>query len=106
MSDQTPNPPVHELKQEIDRLKERVESLEDRLDKQPQATHDGLDSRDAAVLEHIEHGQEVTTRHLQQLYRDETDIKQESTLRKRIRDLTAQDFFKKTATTRWVYRGN
>lgn len=93
MSDDT-----DDVRAELKELKARVRRLETLLDggdvNPSPNTQDGLDSRDAAVIGSLDHGERVSKRELLKRYKRVTDIRQDSTARDRTEQLVKRDFFK------------
>lgn len=97
-----------ELRQRVDRLESRVAELERLLEQDGQnhseGSADGLDSRDAAVVGALEHGESYTRRELMKLYMKQTDIRREKTAKRRTKQLVQRDFFQPNGS-RLTYRG-
>ena len=99
--------------EEVERLRNRVEALEDELAelKAGDTTDAGsggsgkfTDARDAAVIDALEPGANVTLQNLQFLYRSRTDIRAEDTLQSRIKHLTKTPLFERDQNG-WTFVG-
>jgi uncharacterized Zn finger protein len=106
---------VRELHEQRETLEATVENQQDRIDRlELLATSigdieiDGVeDKRDKAVMNAIRanDNDEVSLRQLQTLYRKHTDIRKDSTLRDRIKNLMKNGPFEPAGPQRWVYVG-
>ncbi|WP_136690071.1 hypothetical protein [Halorhabdus amylolytica] len=96
---------VASLHKELAEAKQRITALEDRLENGSTLPPGAADHRDARVLEAIEPGDVVQLRTLRSLYEDRTDIRDEETLRERIKDLTRRDAFELVGRQHWQYLG-
>ncbi|WP_323192391.1 hypothetical protein [Halostella sp. PRR32] len=76
----------------VNDLEQRVDELED--SGEPNSEAAGYDSRDSAVVGHLEPGEPVEIKTLRQLYRRHTDIRADDTLKKRIQGLVAGPDFR------------
>ncbi|SEW10594.1 hypothetical protein [Natrinema salifodinae] len=72
---------------EVQDLKERVAEFEAGEGSTDEAVE--YDDRDSAVIEHLEPGEPVKIVELRRLYRRHTDIRSDTTLKKRIQGLVA-----------------
>lgn len=97
-----------ELRQRVDRLERRVSALERILDGRDElpspAKDDALDSRDAAVVGALEHGESYTRLDLVHLYQNHTAIRSVETATERAKKLQNRDFFQKN-NGRLTFRG-
>jgi hypothetical protein len=97
-----------QLRQRVDRLERRVGELERLLDAQDETPadgqRDGLDTRDAAVVAVLEHGETYTRRDVSQAYLRETEIRDSDTAAERANGLLDRDFFQR-ANSGYTYRG-
>lgn len=94
------------LRDVVDDLRQRVEILESRIDEleASAARPDGtLDRYDATVLDGLDEGETYTLTDFQSAYR-QAGIRQQSTLKARIKHLTAE-FCDRVGTQRWRFVG-
>lgn len=106
---------VRELHEQREALEATVEDQQDRIDRlELLATSigdidiDGVeDKRDKAVVNAIRanDSDEVSLRQLQDLYKKHTDIRKQSTLRERIKNLMENGPFEPAGRQRWMYVG-
>lgn len=103
----TPVPdPVEDLRDELEALRDRVAELEAQVGPGGSSLPAvASDYRDARVLEAIDVGDEVHLRDLRALFLDRTDIRDDGTLRDRIKDLVESEAFDNVGTQRWEYLG-
>lgn len=112
-----------ELAEELAHIKQRITALEDALaaldgtadepadDSEPRQSDElfgqsgPLDARDDAALSGLDAGTLVTTTQLKNRYREFTDIRNDATLRSRIRSLTNTSLFDAAGTAKWNYLG-
>ena len=100
-------------KRDIAELRKRISELEDALEEATSGATGGTagqtggygDSRDSAVVEHLEPGQTVGIGQLKQLYRTHTDIRSDRTLKNRVKSLTKSPLFDHRNRGAWVYTG-
>lgn len=64
-----------------------------------------LDSRDQAVVDQLDAGQEVSRHDLTRLYRRSTDIRRDRTIDRRIEYLIQTDAFTWISYGRWEFSG-
>ena len=99
-------------KQDVVELRKRISELEDALEDVTSGSTGGTvgqtggygDSRDSAVVEHLEPGQTVGIGQLKQLYRTYTDIRADRTLKNRVKSLTKSPLFERRRGS-WVFVG-
>jgi hypothetical protein len=96
MTDDTNDRPT---RAEFERLKARVTALEAAReesdpDHSPDAA-DGLDSRDAAVLASLTNGESYRAHDLVRRYKAETDVRQTTTAKQRVKELLKRECFKR-----------
>jgi len=90
---------VEELEAENQRLRERLDALEDGQEPEP-ATGD---YRDAAVLEQLDPNEAVTTQRFQTLYKRHSDLVDSRTIAKRIKTLTSGPEFENCGSRVWRF---
>jgi len=95
---------IAELEERIERLEQIVErgavpNMSDESD-----APDNLDSRDAAVVGELEHGRSYSVSQLRRLYKQHTDIRNDSTAKERVKSLVQNDFFQ-SKNRRFIFRG-
>lgn len=99
---------VEALQKKINTLAGRVDDLESQLEEgesSTSSTSSGVEHRDQAVLDQIDAGDHVSVSYLKQLYRINTDIRSDRTLKNRVQSLTNRPEFTWTAPGNWVYQG-
>lgn len=96
---------VAALREEIAELRERVEELES--DGASGSITGQFDARDASVIDALtgNEGQTFHVRQLASIYRKETDIRQQGTLKGRVKDLVKTDAFEHEAGARHTFVG-
>lgn len=97
-----------DLREEVEALRERVAYLEARLQARPEhdADRPGIsDHRDRSVVAALDEGQVVGAKQLRALYRRETDVRANATLRNRVKDLVTDGPFERVDGRRWRYTG-
>lgn len=97
---------VEDLRREVEQLRERVAELESQVGPGGSALPPAAsDYRDARVLDPLDAGDTVHLHDLRELYRSRTDIRDDSTLRERIKDLVETEAFEQIGKQRWRYHG-
>lgn len=91
-------------RREFEGLKARVRALEADQEERDVSPSDGLDSRDAAVLDALDHGESYTGMRIKHFYKKHTDIRREDTAKERAKTLTKKDCFQRDGR-QYVYRG-
>jgi hypothetical protein len=95
------------LRAELEALRERVATLEAQVSAGPSTLPSvASDYRDARVLEALDEGDKVHLHELRELYLDRTDIRDDATLRARIKDIAQSDAFERAGTQCWRYCGS
>lgn len=100
-----------ELRALVEALHTKINHLEDQIDTDGGATGGGsgatVDHYDKAVLETLDAQAPlaVTTPALQKLYRSQTTLRNNKTIKRRVRTLTDHDAFELLDTGRWHYHG-
>lgn len=97
-----------QVRQRVDRLERRVGELERLLEEQDDnhsaAEKAGLDTRDAAVVATLEHGETYTRPDIARRYIHETEIRGDRHATDRAEQLLDRDFFQ-PANSGHTYRG-
>ena len=92
---------------EFEHLKARVRKLEHLAEANGWSETSGngeLDSRDATLIQSLEHGRGYTPGQITKLYQNTTDIRRKKTAKERTKALLQRDFFKRDGR-RHIYRG-
>lgn len=95
--------------EEVAALRRRIEDIEDRVEELESGSSSSVGSsggpghRDQAVIDQLESGDIVTVSGLKKLYRTNTDIRSERTLKNRVKSLTNRPEFDWTAPGKWRY---
>jgi hypothetical protein len=97
---------VAALERENERLRDRIDDLEDQLSPDsPTFSPAASDYRDARVLEALDAGDKLRLSTLRSLYLERTDIQYDKTLRDRVKNLVESDAFEEIGHQRWRYIG-
>lgn len=95
---------VEALHKKVNELEDRVDELESQLD-DGGASSTGVGSRDQAVMAQLDVGDVVGVGDIKQLYRIQTDIRNNKTLKKRIKSLKKRPEFVRVGHMQWRYTG-
>jgi hypothetical protein len=97
-------PDVHDLVERIEELEARVAELEPDDTTQTESAGYG-DHRDQAVLACLAPGGVVTLSAVRKLYRSETDVTNDRTVKRRTKALLQDGPFEPAGSRRWTYTG-
>lgn len=96
-----------DLRERVQQLEAQVEHLQDRVDDLAEgSTHSEgtVDQYDGYVIQQLDAGETATLATLRSYYR-QSGIRNDSTLKQRVKQLTRMPYFESAGTQRWRFTG-